>query len=440
MRWALARVSFAVTTMVALAFLVPLGLMVNETAHDRAFTSAERQAAELGPALAITTDRVALERALASTRNDGTVGVHVPAQSGNLETIGQARATSAQLAGVTSGGRSAVVNVAGGFALLQPVAVGGAKIAVVEVFVPEAAPSQGVLTAWLVLSAVAVVLVLLSVLAADRLGTRIVGAARRFATAARELGSGDLDARAPAHDATAPPELRDAASAFNVMADRVRQLLASERELAADLSHRLRTPLTVLRLNTATVRDAEIRHAVTQLEHEVDQIIRAARGRGADQTAVLGCDAAEVVRERTEFWSALAEDQGRPWRVTGTGSGALVPVSRADLAAALDALLGNVFRHTPEGARFAVDVRVTDYAVTVRVFDAGPGIADPEAALRRGTGAGGAGSTGLGLDIARQVAESTGGELAIGRSPFGGTEIRLRMKLSGTRETMAVLP
>lgn len=434
MRWALAKVAIAVTTMVALAFLVPLGLVVQKTAHDRAFDAAARQAAELGPALAITTDHVALQRALASTKAGaaGLVAVHVPGPGAALDTLGTSRAAASQLSSVTAGGRSATVDVDGGYAMLQAVAVDNARIAVVEVFVPEAALTTGVATAWIVLSVVALALVVISVLVADRLGTRIVGAARRLAVAARDLGAGNLESRAPVTDGDAPPELRDAAVAFNAMAERVRQLLDGERELAADLSHRLRTPLTALRLNTAALGDSEsaeqTRQAAARLEREVDRIIRATRGRGGDETVVLGVDAAAIVRERTEFWSALAEDQGRRWRVHGLDRLALVPVPRGELVAALDAVLGNVFRHTDEGVSFGVEVRTTDYAVTIRVYDAGPGIADPAAALERGAGAGGTGSTGLGLDIARRVAESTGGELTIGRTARGGADIRIRMR------------
>lgn len=473
MRWALARVSIAVTTMVALAFLVPLVLTVQRTAHDRAFTDAERQAAELGPALAITTDQAALGRALASTRGgaEGLVAVHVPApaqapQPGEapsaaqatapapgrppaLVAVGRSRAGAAELAAVASAGSSSVVAVPGGSVLLRPVAVADARIAVIEVFVPEAELGRGVARACLVLGGVAAALVLASVLVADRLGTRIVRSARGLAGAARELGSGDLTARAPTSDRAAPAELHEAAVAFNAMADRVRQLLAAERERAADLSHRLRTPLTVLRLNTAALGGGSggsnegdaaaaaaaeaARHAVAQLEHEVDYVIRAARALGDEQVAAQRCDAADVVRDRADFWSALAEDQGRGWAVSGVDRPAPVPVARAELATALDALLGNVFRHTAEGVAFAVELRLTDHAVWVRVLDAGPGVVDPAAALRRGGGAGGAGSTGLGLDIARRVAESTGGELTIGRSQLGGAEVRMRLRTSSTR-------
>jgi signal transduction histidine kinase len=371
-----------------------------------------------------------------------------------LTTIGRPRATDAQVLGATAAGHPVSTGVPGGFAYLEPVAVGSGGVAVVEVFIPNAALSQGVVAAWLVLTGVALALVLISVLVADRLGTRIVGSARRLAGAARALGAGDLAVRVPQAD-DSPPELRDAAAAFNTMADRVVRLVAAERELAADLSHRLRTPLTVLRLNAAALGQGDAadqtRHAVDQLEREVDQIIHTARGRsqglilgertgagagaGTDEAAApapLSCDAAEAIRDRVAFWSALAEDEGRDWRLSGADPDAppaVVPVASADLGAALDSLLGNIFRHTPEGTAFTVDVHRAADAVIILVSDAGPGIADAEAALRRGHGAGGAGSTGLGLDIVRRVAESTGGEVEVGRSAIlGGSEIRIRLQ------------
>lgn len=54
MRRALALVSVAVTTMIALAFLIPLGLMVRETAREQAMSQARQQAAALAPVLATT--------------------------------------------------------------------------------------------------------------------------------------------------------------------------------------------------------------------------------------------------------------------------------------------------------------------------------------------------------------------------------------------------
>ncbi|MFI6846962.1 ATP-binding protein [Kitasatospora sp. NPDC050467] len=517
LRWALIKAAVAGTTMVALAFLIPLGLMVQQTARDRAFTAAERQAAALGPALAITTDQDAIARAVASTDAGAQrrMAVHLPLPTGagapappaspapsappggpgatpavatlpvatppgatpavatlpvatppgatpavatlpvatppgvtasgatamagpdGGATIGEARALAADVATAGGQGRSFTVEVPGGFALLQPVAVDTGRTAVVEVFVADGDLTRGVSTAWLVLSAVALALVAISVLVADRMGARIVASARRLAAAARSLGGGNLAVRVPVdgpRSAGSPEELREAGHAFNAMADRVVQLLAAERELAADLSHRLRTPLTVLRLNAASLGEGDAadatRHAVSQLEREVDQIIRSARRAPEAAPAVtVGCDAAEVIQERVGFWSALAEDEGRRWQLAGADRPVPVPVQRGDLAAAVDALLGNVFRHTTVGTAFSVDVLATESSVIVLVGDAGPGFTDPESALQRGQGHGGDGSTGLGLDIVRKLAEATGGDLALGRSAvLGGAEIRLRLQ------------
>jgi signal transduction histidine kinase len=437
MRWALVKVSLAVTAMVVVAFAVPLGLVVREMARDRAFAGAEREAAAVAPALSITTDRDQLERVVASVGSDAGMSVHLPPAGGEGggADIGRQRATDEDIDAVRELGRASTAEGPGGFALLQPVALSSGEIAVVEVYVPESEVTHGVGTAWAVLAAVGAALIVGSVAVADRLGVRMVRPARKLVEGARELGEGKLGARVPEEG---PTELRLAAVAFNSMADQVVRLLANERELAADLSHRLRTPLTVLRLNAASLGDGpaaeQTRAAVEQLEREVDTIIRTARD-AKPQTAAAGpgagCDAAEVVRERMGFWSALAEDEGRRWRVAGAGRPVRVPVARADLAAALDALLGNVFRHTAEGTAFAVDLHNGEDAVIVLVSDAGPGIPDPEAAMARGRGSGTDGSTGLGLDIVRRLAESTGGDVRIGPSVLGGTEVRIWFQLDG---------
>ncbi|MFE9703865.1 sensor histidine kinase [Streptomyces sp. NPDC005930] len=440
MRWALVKVSLAVTAMVVVAFAVPLGLVIREMARDRAFSNAEREAAAVAPALSITTDREQLERVVASAGSDAGMAVHIPAsgdRGGGATDIGRQRATDEDIAAVREMGRASTTEVGGGSTLLQPVALSSGEIAVVEVYVPESEVTNGVGTAWAVLAAVGAALVVGSVAVADRLGVRMVQPARRLVDGAHELGEGKLGARVPVEG---PDELRRAAVAFNSMADQVVQLLANERELAADLSHRLRTPLTVLRLNAASLGDGpaaeQTRAAVEHLEREVDTIIRTARD-AKPQTAAAGpgagCDAAEVVRERMGFWSALAEDEGRKWRVAGADRPVRIPVARADLAASLDALLGNVFRHTAEGTAFAVDLHNGEDAVIVLVSDAGAGIADPEAAMARGRGSGTDGSTGLGLDIVRRMAESTGGDVRIGASVLGGTEVRIWIQLDGHR-------
>src|SRR5207248_5326441 len=105
-----------------------------------------------------------------------------------------------------------------------------------------------------------------------------------------------------------------------------------------------------------------------------------------------------------------------------------VPVSPVALADVIDALIGNVFAHTPEGSAFDITVRRVGSLVTLAVDDSGPGFANV-GVLERGVS--GAGSTGLGLDIARRVVESAGGTLHLDRSPSGGGRVELLLPLAG---------
>jgi signal transduction histidine kinase len=418
MRRTLALVSLAVGSMIALALLVPLAFVVWRLADEEATNRAQRQISELSPIVA-TGDQATIKRAVENATTDGgRICVRIPgAQPIGRPLVPQ---TTAPRPTKTHG------------VLLQPVNQGTKGQALIEAFVDNGTLPKGVRTAWLAMAAVAAGLVVCSMLVADRIGARAVGSARRLARAATALGAGDLTLRV---DTEGPPELQDAGHAFNAMADRIVQRLAAEREIAADLSHRLRTPLTALRLNVdALGQDTETdqtRLALARLEREVDLLIRAVRPSG-DDTGPGSCEVGEVVRERLGFWSVLAEDQARSWRLSAADRPALVPVSRRELATVLDALLGNIFTHTAEGTAFAVSLRAGPDRVGVFVSDAGPGIADPDAALLRGASS--AGSTGLGLDIARRLAESTGGRLRVGRSSLGGAEVAVWLRTAATSE------
>lgn len=415
MRRRLAVLVAATASLVLVAFLVPLALLVRSVAADRAVSNATLEVESLS-ALVTTVDRrsltLALEQATAAS------GRPITAFLPDGTTVGSPAARSAAVE-LAARGRSFTARARGGQEVLVAVQGMPAGTAVVRTYVSNAELSRGVARAWLVLGLLGFALLAVSLLVADRLARSLVRSARDLSTVSHLLAAGRLDARARPSDT---PELRDIASALGHLAGRIEELLAAEREAAADLSHRLRTPLTALRLELESLRDpAEAARAgasVDALERAVSRIIaetrRPVRSGG-------GCDAAEVVAERVRFWAVLAEDQERRMTAPDPSSALPVPLPRDSLASCVDALLGNVFAHTPEGTAFAVGL---EPGVRLTVADDGPGFATADP-LERGVS--GAGSSGLGLDIVRRTTESCGGSLTIGRSATGGALVILNL-------------
>ncbi|MFZ0493964.1 MAG: HAMP domain-containing sensor histidine kinase, partial [Acidimicrobiia bacterium] len=309
----------------------------------------------------------------------------------------------------------------GGEAIWVPVALSQTLgTAVVRVFVAKDLLTRNVLSSWLILGSLGVALVALSALVADRLARSVVHPVQDLSQAAHLLGEGDLSVRV---SPDGPPEVVEVGEAFNRLAGRVGDLLEEERRNAADLSHRLRTPLTALRLEIESMPDRTDRltDALDELERTVDYVIRQAR-RPVREGIGARTDLGGVVEERVAFWGALADDQGRDWSADVQGGPYVVQVTREDAAAMVDALLGNVLAHTPEGVGFRVRVQARGGNVSLVVDDSGPGFTDV-GSVRRGQSS--TGSTGLGLDIVRRTAESTGGTLTIGQSLGGGGRVEV---------------
>ena len=311
--------------------------------------------------------------------------------------------------------------------LYSPV-LSGTSVSVVRARVPHALLEDGVTTAWAALASVAVALVVAAALVADRLARSLTRDATGLSATARALATGDADARASPGPT---PELSDAARALNLLADRIGELRAAERERVADLSHRLGTPLTALRLQADAAGEPEIVAGVDRLEAAVNELIRSARRPLHGGATVATCELSAVVEGRARHWSALADDDNRAWTLDAVSAPVVVRLPRTEAAAALDALIGNVFAHTPDGTAYALVLQRRGDRAVLDVDDAGPGIPSAAAGAVVARGATGAGSTGLGLDIARRAAEAAGGSLTIDRSPLGGARVRLDLPLSG---------
>jgi signal transduction histidine kinase len=284
--------------------------------------------------------------------------------------------------------------------------------AVVRTFLTSEELRDGLAPRLLLLGAVSLAILLLSVVAAEIVSKRLVRPLVATADTAQRLSKGETEARAPT---TGPPEVAQVGTALNGLADRIDEVIAAEREAVADLSHRLRTPLTALRLDVEALPEPdreEISRHVTSLERTLTAVIHAAR-RPQREGRVPRCDAVAVVRDRVLFWTPLLEDQSRAVTLDLPAGEIPVRAAREDLAAAVDALVENVVAHTPEGTAMRVVVRAEPVAggpgARVTFADEGPGI--PLGSGERGRSD--RGSTGLGLDIARRSAEATGGRIAI---------------------------
>ncbi len=420
MRSRLALLVLATTSLMMIAFLLPLALLVKQVAADRATVRATADVqgivtvagtAEV-PQLRLTAQGLAAEtgRPVSVYLADGTV-------LGTAQRITPAvelASRGASLTAESDDGREVVVAVQG-----RPEGT-----AVVRTLVSPAEAGRGVTRSWLVLFVLGALLVLLALMVADRLARSLVRPITELSDVSHRLAGAELTARA---EPAGPPELREVAGALNHLAGRIQELLRAEREQVADLSHRLRTPLTALRLEAEGLRDpqesARLGAAADALERAVSGLINQARRRADESPEPARCDAAAVVADRAAFWAVLAEDTGRELTVDLAGGPQPVPLAADDLAAALDALLNNVFAHTPDGT--ALTVRLAPEpagGVLLTVADEGPGM--PAGLARRGVSGGD--STGLGLDIARRAAQAAGGRLEI-HADRAGTVVTMRL-------------
>jgi signal transduction histidine kinase len=420
MRLRLHLVVLAVSSLILVSFLLPLALLVRTFAADRALSSATSKAQLIAPLAATLSQHdlgLVVARVNAENPNEPT-SVFLP--GGSVLGAPAIRTRGVMLA---EHGNSFPEKVPGGVEVL--VAVQGLRQGptVIRTFVPGSELTRDVAQAWLTLGLIGLGLIVLGLVVSGQLARSMLRPLAAVAEAAEMLGAGDMTARAPVDG---PPEVKQVSSGLNRLAARIGELLAHERETLADLSHRLRTPLTALRIDAEALQvDAERTQVVADVDaltRTVNEIIREAR-RPAQSGGRVACDAAEVVRERTAFWRALAEDQDRPMAVEIETDWLPVRVPAQDLAACVDILLENVFSHTPDGSALAVrlSTRASGGAWLV-VSDDGPGFRDSSMARR---GMSGGGSTGLGLDIATRIAESSGGTLTVGRSARGGAAVTI---------------
>lgn len=412
--------------MVVIAFLVPLFILVADLAQDRAISAAQRDAESLARVLSVLTIEQDIAAAIDTLGEDRIedIGGSVILPGGSV--IGMDVPQGEDLS-IALGGTSFMAPVEGGQAFYIPMFESDGSVAVIRVFIPGEDLYDGVTQSWVILGLLGAMLVVIAAWVADRLGRSMVIPVKQLSITARTLGHGDMTARV---EPAGPYEIEEVGLEINRLADRIGRLLQAERESAADLAHRLRTPLTAARLSVDGLPDGSQKNRLNadldELQRTTDYIIREAR-RPVRSDADQSCDIASIVADRSAFWLPLALEQGRKVDVRIDDGEAIVAMASKDAEVMIDALLENVLSHTPEGTPMCVCVDLGEDVVRVAIEDAGPGIADASMVTR---GISSRDSTGLGLDIVRSAVEAADGTMTIGESdPLGGASVVLALPL-----------
>jgi heavy metal sensor kinase len=251
----------------------------------------------------------------------------------------------------------------------------------------------------------------------------------------------DITGRTPDNRLAVPgagPELDAVASSFNLVLDRLGLALATQRRFMADASHELRTPVSILRtvadvtLSQPRREDAEYRDALavvgqqtTRLARLVDDMLVLARADAGGYPIVRAeVDLDAVVLDCVREFAATAA--AKSIRLASQAQPVSVVVDETLLRRLIGNLLSNAIAYTPSGGSVEVAVVEARRGVSIRVTDSGPGIppADRERIFERFVRldpARAAGGAGLGLAIARWIAEAHGGQLELLKSDARGS-------------------
>ena len=270
---------------------------------------------------------------------------------------------------------------------------------------------------------------------------RLLRRVRHITDTAADIGSGALDRRLRHTGDT--DEVGQLATTFDAMADQLADAMQTQRRLLSDVSHQLRTPLTVARghlevLARSGAADPDDVHATVSLvldeiEHMkamVERLLMLGRAMEPDFLELEPVDLRTFCLDLVDTAQVLAS---RRWIMPAVPD-VVVVVDSAKLRGAVLNLIDNAVHATRDGDVIAVDVAVDGGDVVLAVEDSGPGI-PPErrvAVLERFARPGAADSqgSGLGLAIVRAVAEAHGGSVTVGDSKYGGCRVALRLPVT----------
>ena len=257
--------------------------------------------------------------------------------------------------------------------------------------------------------------------------------------AARRIESGDYSAQVPEWGS---PDIRSVARAFNAMSARLKTIDEQRRNFMADVTHELRTPLSVIRGQAEAIADgmypADAAHLAPILDatQTLDRLVDDLRTLVETDAGNLvlhkePTDVGALVRDTVESFRSQAESAALTLAAETADKGPTLEVDPARIRQVIGNLLSNAIRHTPSGGTVKVGVSSANDQVTITVTDTGEGIPPDLLAHVFERFAKGPNSTGsgLGLAIARDVVKAHGGEVAVRSEGRGGTTATVVLSL-----------
>ncbi|GAA3766608.1 HAMP domain-containing sensor histidine kinase [Streptomyces phyllanthi] len=311
----------------------------------------------------------------------------------------------------------------------SPVVRDGDVVAVVVTDSPTGHMRSEILRGWLVIAGGLLAAMLLAVGAALRLTGWVLKPVRVLDATTHSIASGRLKSRVRV--AGGPPELRRLARSFNEMADNVEDVLEQQRAFVADASHQLRNPLAALLLRIDLLalelpegneEIASVRTEGKRLAQVLDDLLDLALAEHAEAHLRL-TDIGELAAERVAAWEPVAETKGV--RLKGTCPPTTAWADPVALSSALDAVIDNALKFTPEGEGVEVEVSSNGEVSMVVVADGGPGLSDEELGrvgdrFWRSPGHQNVKGSGLGLSICRALLAAGDGSVSYAHSePYG---------------------
>ncbi len=330
----------------------------------------------------------------------------------------------------------------GRLVVASPVIRDGDVVAVVVTDSPTGQMRSEILRGWLVIAGGLVAAMLLAVGLALRLTGWVLRPVRVLDATTHAIASGRLKSRVAV--AGGPPELRRLARSFNEMADNVEDVLEQQRAFVADASHQLRNPLAALLLRIdllalelpeGSEEIASVRTEGKRLAQVLDDLLDLALAEHAEADLQL-TDIGALTAERVAAWGPVADSKGV--RLTGTCPPTTAWADPVALSSALDAVIDNALKFTPEREAVQVEVASHGEVSTVVVADGGPGLGDEELGrigdrFWRSTGHQNIKGSGLGLSISRALLAACGGSIAYAHhEPYG---LKVTVMVPRTRPT-----